>query len=164
MSVGFDVHITGLAELDRKMKALDARVKRKLVKTAVKTGANVIKNQAASNAQTTVGGEMGDLIAKNLKVHVFRKQRRGSYGVSIWLKPGVMDFTWLTQDGTRHYIPADIEFGHSGGWQQENPTFVPAIPFIRPAFDSKVRAAERVIGRMLGLGLETGVAMTIRNP
>ena len=164
MSVGFDVHITGLAELDRKLKALDARVKRKLVKTAVKAGANIIKHQAASNAVTMVGGEMGDLLAKNIKVHVFRKQKRGSYGVSVWMKPGVMGFMWITQDGTQEYIPAAIEFGHFGGWQQESPSFVPAIPFIRTAFDSKVRAAERVIGRILGLGLETGVAMGIRNP
>ncbi len=160
MAVGYDVIVTGLGEFDLKMRMLDKKVKRKLVRTAVKTGANVIKQQAASNAQTMVGGEMGDLLAKNLKVHVFKKQKRGSYGVSIWMKPGIMGFMWLTLTGMQHYIPADIEFGHvdrAGG-------FVPAIPFVRTAFDSKVRAAERVIGRMLGLGLETGVAMTIRNP
>ncbi len=163
MSVGFDIVVTGQADIDRKMRALDRKVKRKLTRTAVKAGANIIKNQAASNAITMVGGEMGDLLAKNLKVHVFRKQRRGSYGVSVWVKPGVMGFMWLTQDGTQEYIPAAIEFGNYGGWQQENPTFVPAIPFVRTAFDSKRAAAERAIARMLGLGIETGVAMTMLN-
>ncbi len=164
MAVGYDVLVTGLAEFDLKMRMLDRKVKRKLVRTAVKTGANIIKQQAASNARSMVGGEMGDLLAKNLKVHIFRKQKRGSYGVSIWTKPGVMGFIWITQDGTQEYIPAAIEFGHYGGWQQDNPSFVPAIPFMRTAFDTKVRAANRAIGRMLGLGLVTGVAMEIRNP
>ncbi len=160
MAVGYDVLVTGLGEFDLKMRMLDKKVKRKLVRTAVKTGANIIKQQAASNARSMVGGEMGGLLAENLKVHIFRKQKRGSYGVSIWTKPGIMGFIWLTHIGTQHYIPADIEFGHidkAGG-------FVPAIPYIRTAFDTKVQAANRAIGRMLGLGLETGVAMEIRNP
>lgn len=160
MGVDFNVIVTGQKELDRKLAALDRRVKKRLVKTAVKTGANIIKNQAESNARSTVGGEMGDLIAKNLQVRPFRKQRRGSFGVSVKFKSGVVGFVWLTQDGTRHYIPADIEFGHidrAGG-------SVPAIPYMRSAFDTKVKPAERAIGRMLGLGLIAGVAMEIRNP
>lgn len=160
MSVGMTVQITGMAELERKLKALDAKVKRKLVRTAVKAGARVILAQATANAMSMVDGEMGALLAKNLKIHVFRKQKRGSYGVSVWTKPGVMGFIWITQDGTQEYIPAAIEFGHYGGWQQESPSFVPAIPFIRTAFDTKRRAAERTIGRVLGFGLETGVALT----
>jgi len=162
MAEGFSVDIRGLKELDRKLRALDRRVKGKLTRSAVKHGAGVIKDQAKSNAISMVGGEMGSLIEKNLQVRAFKKQRRGSYGVAVKLKSGEIGFIWITQDGTREYIPAAIEFGHEGGWNQANPTFVPAIPFARAAFDSKVRLAERTIARILGLGLETGVAITAR--
>lgn len=163
MADGFSIDIRGLKELDRKLRSLDKRVKRKLVRTAVKKGAGVIRDRAQSNAVSMVGGEMGSLIAKNLKVKVFRKQKRGSYGVAVRTKSNEVGFIWITQDGTREFIPAAIEFGHFGGWQQDSPTFVPAIPFVRTAFDSKVKASERTIARVLGLGLETGVGITTLN-
>lgn len=162
MADGFSVDIRGLAELDRKLKALDAKVKRKLVKTAVKAGAGLVMNKVKSNAVSMVGGEMGSLIAERMRVKAFRRQKRGSFGVGIRPNNDI-GFRWITQDGTQEYIPAAIEFGHFGGWQQENPTFVPAIPFMRTAFDSKSREAERIIARILGLGIETGIAVTIRN-
>lgn len=162
MADGFSIDIRGLKELDRKLRALDNKVKRKLVKSAVKKGASVILDRVKSNAVTMVGGEMGALLAKNVKVKAFRRQKRGSYGVGVRPKNHI-GFIWITQDGTREYIPAAIEFGHFGGWQQANPSFVPAIPFMRTAFDSKVRAAERTIARVLGLGLETGLGVTALN-
>ena len=164
MAEGFSIDIRGLKELDQKMKSLDIRVTKKVVRIAVKRGANIILQQSKSNAVSMVGGDMGNLIAKNLVARVFKKRRRGSYGVAVRLKSGGMGLIWITQDGTREYIPAAIEFGHEGGWQQENPTFVPAIPFMRAAFDSKVRDAERYIARTLGLGIElsSGVAITAK--
>jgi len=158
MAEGFSVDIRGLKELDRKLRALDNRVKGKLVRTAVKTGALVIKNQAQSNAESIVGGEMGGLLAKNLQVRAFKKRRWGSYGVSVRLKSGEIRFIWITQDGTRHYIPSDLEFGH----QDRAGGMVPAIPFMRPAFDSKVRLAERTIARILGFVLAKGISITAR--
>ena len=162
MADGFTINIRGMKELDRKLQALVVRVKRKLVRNAVKKGAGVIKNQAMSNASSMVGGEMGALISKNLTVKVFKRQKRGSFGVGVRPKNHI-GFIHITQHGTREYIPAAIEFGHFGGWQQENPSFVPAIPFFRTAFDSKVRAAERTIARILGLGLETGLSVSALN-
>ncbi len=157
MADGLTVSIQGMRELDRKLKALDARVKRKIVRVAVRRGADIIKHQAKSNAATMVGGDMGSLLARHLSTKRFRRQKRGSYGVAVWMRPDVVDFVWVTQDGTREYIPAAIEFGHYGGWQQHNPSFVPAIPFIRTAFDSKVQASIRVIGHTLKMGIETGI-------
>ncbi len=151
MPTGYSLDVQGMAELERKLQALDSKVKRKVVRVAVKSGADVIKHQAESNAETIVGGEMGTLIARRLGTRRFRRQRRGSYGVSLRIRPGPLEFIWITQDGTRYYVPSALEFGHidrAGG-------FVPARPYMRPAFDSKVRAAITTIGNVLKVGIET---------
>ncbi len=150
MADGFGIDIKGLAKLDRKLAALDKRVKGKLVRRSVKAGANIIKLQAELNAQTVVGGEMGQLISRRLGTRRFRKQKRGSYGVSLRIRPGPLEFIWITQDGKREYVPAALEFGHvdrAGG-------FVPAMPYMRTAFDSKARSAVQTMGNILKIGIE----------
>ncbi len=150
MADGFVFDVRGQKELERKLKALDSRVKGRLVRKAVKSGADVIKHQVESNAVTMVGGDMGELLSRRLGTRRFRKQKKGSYGVALRIRPGPLEFVWITQDGTRQYVPAAIEFGHAdraGG-------FVPAIPFMRTAFDSKVRRSVQVIGNILKIGVE----------
>ncbi len=154
MADGFTMVIKGQAALDRKMRALDRRVKGKLTRKAVKAGADVIKHGAEENAETMVGGEMGTLLAQRLGTKRFRKQKRGSYGVALRIRPGPLEFIWITQDGTRQYVPAAIEFGHVS----RDGSRVPAIPYMRAAFDTKVRPAIVAIGNVLKIGVE------IRNP
>jgi len=150
MAEGYSISITGLAELEWKLVSLDRRVKRKIVRKAVKAGADIIKHQAEENARSTVGGEMGTLISRRLGTSRFRKQKRGSYGVSLRIRPGPLDFIWITQDGTREYVPSALEFGHV----DRAGNFVPAMPYMRPAYDSKAEEATRMIGTILKIGIE----------
>ena len=141
----FDIQIEGIKTIERRLRELGGPKVTKITKAALRTGANVFKGALKINANSMIGGEMGNLIAKNTVVRAFKKRRRGRVALTVRLKSGEMGFIWLTQTGEREYIPAAIEYGHEGGWNQQNPTFVAAIPYARSAFDSAKGRVELAI-------------------
>ena len=137
----FDIKIEGVALLEKKLLALERKIGRKIVRKAVRAGAKPMLAATKANANSMVGGEMGNLIARNLQPRAFKKQRRGQYGVATRLKTDVPEFIEESKAGRRNYIPSAIEFGHidrAGG-------FVPAIPYIRVSFDSTKRTSEKAV-------------------
>ena len=143
------MNLQGGKELDRKLKTLGTKVGKKVVRTAVRAGAKVELEVSKANATSMVGGDMGSLIAKNLAVRAFKKQRKGSYGVSTIIKPNDK-FVYIAKvhskyPGGRTYIPAAIEFGHDNARP---------IPFRRNAADSTKNKRVQVIGVKLKEGIE----------
>lgn len=144
---GFSITVKGQKQLERKFKSLIKKTQTKVVRKAVRAGANVVLAEAKKNASGMVGGEMGALLARKLQLHVFKKQKPRSYGIATWLKSGELDFLWVTQDSTTEYIPAAIEFGHNGPALSGGGRFVAAIPFMRTAIESKKSAAIKAVAR-----------------
>jgi hypothetical protein len=130
--------IQGAAELHELLKNTERRVRTKAAKRAVKAGGRVVKSHAEDLALFNVGGEMGALLAENLQLAPYKKPPRGSTGLYLRLKPGVIPFVHVTQDGTRQYVPHAIEYGHVS----PSGAFVAAIPFMRPAVDQRRKHAE----------------------
>lgn len=141
-----ELTVKGFKELEQKLRALPAKVGTKAAKQGLRAGAKVIQAATKANARSMVGGSMGKLIAKAAVVRAGRK--RGSvYSFQVGMDPKLTDqLVHITADGTRHYIPNAIEYGHAfpgRGAKKGAPKDFPANPFARSAFEShKMRALE----------------------
>jgi HK97 gp10 family phage protein len=147
--------IQGAQEIERRLNSLEKKVAKSIVRKAVRAGAKPIHAAAKTNAKETVGGDMGSRLSKDLAVRAFKRQRRGQYGVNVRFKDDEK-LVHITAQGKRQYIPAAIEYGHAfaGRGGKNAPKDVPAVPFLRPAFDTKKDAAERAVKRELLEGIE----------
>lgn len=141
----------GFEVFDKKLKQLETKVARVIVKKATRDGAKNTLKQVKANAKTMVGGKMGALLAKYAKVIVFKHQRKGSWGVQIGMKSGVQEFDYWPvgassslssrkTTGKKSYIPAAIEYGHDNA---------SPIPFIRSAWDRTKKQDVNIMARRL---------------
>jgi HK97 gp10 family phage protein len=158
----FSITLTGGAELEKKLKELEPKVAKKLLRQTLRDGQKCIASKIKSNAKSTVQGEMGQLISKNVIVRAAKKQKKGSYRYLSMLRGGINDFIHVTKKGVRYYIPSAIEYGHalpyrSSGSKKSNKNNtvkdVPAMPFMRPAFDSTKDNVVKIIEK----GIRTAV-------
>jgi hypothetical protein len=127
----FDVNITGAVEVERALAAMGEKIAKKTVRQGVRTAGKITVERTKQNANALVGGKMGSLIAKNVQIRAFKRQRRGSYGMSVRLKASVEDFIHIAEHSKyptgRTYIPFAIEYGHDNA---------APIPWARNAADS----------------------------
>jgi len=158
------------------LNAFSEKISRKVVKEGVKDCWTPLLKRAKANARALDRGRtkqkkslrMGHLIAKNLVLIPFKKQRSGNYGMKVWIKPGQDELFARMGTGygdlrtgevvalggqfTRYYIPAAIEYGHAfpgRGGGKSPPKDVAAKPFIRPALDATLPAAPKIFERHL---------------
>jgi HK97 gp10 family phage protein len=136
--------LKGFEGLERKLVGLEKKVGKKIVRSAARKASKPALDTAKQNALTMVGGKMGTLISKNLHIRGFRKQKRGQFGLSMKIKPGVPEFIHTGKDGTRYYIPAAIEYGHANAM---------GIPFMRAASDMTRNKRVKILGRELAAGI-----------
>jgi HK97 gp10 family phage protein len=136
---------TGFEAFDLKLKAMENKVAKKIVRQATKAGAKNTLKRVKANALSMVGGEMGTLIARSAKVFVFKHQRRGSWGVQIGMDPREDRFIHISQSGRRNYIPSAIEYGHGNARP---------IPYIRRAWEETKREDVKIMGKKLKEGIE----------
>lgn len=133
-----EIHVTGLAELQKFLDQLPAKLERNVVRGALRAGMNVVKPVAQANARKASG-----LYAAGLKI---RTRARGgrvtatlrSTGPHAWLGK------WI-EFGTRaHNIAAK-----KGGWLSFMNVFAKEVlhpgarpfPHMRPALDSQAQNA-----------------------
>ena len=136
--------LSGFEGLERKLLNLERKVGKGIVRKAVRKAAKPAFDQAKQNARNMVGGKMGGLLAKNLHIRAFKKQRRGQYGIAVKIKPGINEFIHIGKGGTRYYIPAAIEYGHDE---------VMPIAFLRMA----AKVTENKQKTILSTGLAAGI-------
>jgi len=136
--------VQGEKELERKLKTLEQKVSKKVIRQASRKSMKPTLTDAKENARTMVGGALGRLMAAALVLRAFRRQRRGSYGVNVRLKSGVPEFKHKTKEGTEYYIPAAVEYGHDSA---------EAIPFMRNAFDKNKQKVPRTMQNEIWAGI-----------
>lgn len=142
------VKIVGLKELGDTLRLLDNAMERKIVQTAARAGAKVIRDEVELRAPRDTGE-----LARNVTVKAYRVSRDGSFKVLVGVKyvrknaakgaksteaPGAYAF-W-------------VEFGRPG---KSGHTHQAAHPFIRPGFDAKKDEAARVFGDKVMEGIRT---------
>jgi len=143
------MQLEGGKELDKKLMQMEQKVAKKVVRKAVRAALKPELAASKTNASSMVGGKTGGLIAKNLKIKPFKKQKKGSYGMSVLIKPydGDVYFTkgsafslssqkLIKGSGLRHYIPSAIEYGHAAPGDAGGVKIVPPVGWMRAAFDS----------------------------
>ena len=162
-----NVTLSGGAELEKMLKGMEAKVARKLVKKTLRDAQKVIASRAKMNAASVVGGEMGSLIARNIIVRAAKKQKKGSYKMLSMTRPGIAEFFHTAKSGTKYFIPSAIEYGHALPYrgtrgQRKSGTKssagnVPAIPYMRPAFDTSRVAVLKVISEGIKQAVESKI-------
>lgn len=153
------IKIEGVDDLLSKLRALPDDVEKKILNKAVHAGGKIILTQAKSNAKLMLASStanrkhkgMGDLVAKHLKLAAWRKQKKFSYGMGVFIDPaGNSEFVYISKNGKRSYIPAAMEYGHVTA----KGTYVAPIPFMRSALDTQGRAATQEIISQISQGIE----------
>ncbi len=122
--------ITGGKELDQALKAIGPKFEKRIAKSAVRAGANVILKDARLRAPQRTG-----TLKKSLRV-VARSKRVGDAVVSVVTRAGKK---WTAKGMNAWYAPK-VEYGTKD---------TPARPFLRPALDTKAAEAIKAMSQMI---------------
>jgi len=133
------------------LNAFEKKISKKVVRQGVRAAWKPLLDRAKENARSSVGGDMGALIARSFQLRAFRRQKRGSYGMLVRIKAGVDEFVVVSKTGKRAYIPSAIEYGHAfpGRGGKGAPKDVAAKPFLRPALDAILPNATKIFEQHL---------------
>jgi HK97 gp10 family phage protein len=141
-----DFTITGLPSLDRKLKALEPRVAKKVVRQALRKGA---KRVQARVKQLAPKGPTGQT-RKAVKVRAFKRSRKGTIGVKVQIGKG--DY-----QGTEFYA-SFAEFGSkrsgTGHKGQRRAIGQRAQHFMERAYDLEKEPVKRDIIAEIRAGIE----------
>lgn len=133
-----EIHVTGLAELQKFLDELPAKIERNIMRGALRAGMNQIKPVAQANARKVSG-----LLADGLKVGTRSRngvvyatlRTTGKHGfVARWLEFGTRPHT-ITGKNRK-----SLSFGGGLFQSVEHPGARP-YPFLRPALDRQAQAA-----------------------
>lgn len=132
------VNVTGLAEIERKLKLLPERVGRNAMRRALRKGANVIRDAARANARRIDDPETREAIYKNIAVAGGGRRREREAG-GVMMRVGVRGGARPLKNGTDTGLPG----GNTTHWRfvELGTSQARAQPFLTPAGVEKAQAA-----------------------
>lgn len=137
MAVDKVVEIKGLDEIDRRLKALPEKLRRRAIRQALKDGTELVRAEAEKRVKRSkYAPHLYDNIAS--KISVTAKQAHGIVGISNKVAHG-----HLLEFGTKPHMVGEVK--HPGGEKH---------PFMRPAYDSHGDAAVEQITSDLAKAVE----------
>lgn len=141
--------VKGAKGLERKLNMLDKKESRKIVRKAAREAHKIALKQGRALAKSMIGGETGNEIAKALKLRTLKTKDKSSYTVTFNIDPNrAEDFTYYSQDGKRTFIPAAIEYGHSGNTGSNKKVAKP-IPYLRKASEQTKKPRIKKFGSVV---------------
>lgn len=141
-----DVRVKGLAELQAFLDQLPAKMEANIMRSALRAGANIVRDQAKANAPVKTG-----LLREGLKVST--RSRRGVVSASVKAK-GKHGFIapWLEYGTGAHKITAKkggtLAFGGGFAKSVTHPGTAPR-PFMRPALEARAQDALVAVGEAI---------------
>jgi HK97 gp10 family phage protein len=159
MAVRGNIRIDGMEDLLKRLKTLEPKLAKKVIRQSLRAGAKVILTAARAKAPRRSG-----LLKKSIKVRALKRSRTGRIGITV--QTGEGDFQGKT------FYGAFVEYGHKLGARQRKPPsdgeqlrkaiesggsdrrFIEAKPFMEPAFDQNKDKAAAVIKQMILEGIE----------
>jgi HK97 gp10 family phage protein len=134
MADGVRVRVIGGEKLAAALKALDAAAAEKALRLAVEAGAWPIENAAKQKAPYRTG-----TLRRSIRTDIEADSTHAEAKIG--------------PSATAAPYAAAVEFGHltrkgGNGWQGPQ-NFVPARPYLRPAWDENIDAAERKMRAVL---------------
>lgn len=146
-----EFNVKGLADLQKLLNELPAKVERNVMRGALRAGANVIKDEA----KRSINSHSGEL-AKSLKVSA--RARGGRVTASVRPKGKNAYIARFVEYGTRpHKIRAKnggLLLGNEFVSEVDHPGARPH-PFLRPALDSQAKEATVAVGNYIKKRLAT---------
>ena len=138
-----DVSVKGLAELQKFLDTLPAKMEQNILRSALRAGANIVRDEARQNAPDKTG-----ILKAGLKVST--SSRRGvvtakvkATGKHAYIAP------WIEYGTAAHKITGKkgglLSFGGIFAKSVQHPG-ITAKPFMRPALDSQSQAAVVAVG------------------
>ncbi|MGE4297036.1 MAG: HK97-gp10 family putative phage morphogenesis protein [Desulfovibrionaceae bacterium] len=145
-----DVQITGLKELERKLLQLPDKIADKVLRSAVLSGAGVVRKRARLLAPKRTGK-----LAKSIRSKV--RKRTGKF-VRIYDVGPTVRYGHLVEYGTAPHVikvRKALAMGKDGrfGKVVEHPGSAPR-PFLRPAFDSATTDIIETMRKKMAAGIE----------
>jgi HK97 gp10 family phage protein len=138
--------VKGLKELQAMLDTLPAKMEANIMRSALRAGANVVKNEAQANVPVDTG-----TLRKGLKVSTRLKRGRVTASVRATGKHG-----WLAhflEFGTAAHVikakPGKMLVFAGGAYRAVNHPGIRPRPFLRPALDSKSSAALVAVGNQI---------------
>jgi HK97 gp10 family phage protein len=127
----FSIHTTGLEKTIATLTQLPKSMQKKVLKPALRKGANVVRNKATENVKALVSGDATGLGEKSLRVYNMRN-KNGALRVGVMVKRGL-----LTPKGVRVGLYMSVlEYGK----HNQAPK-----PYMRPAARESVGEVLRVV-------------------
>lgn len=166
MADTIQIKLQNARAIQNALNAFEKKIAKKVVRQGVRAAWKPLLDRSKENAQSMVGGNMGKLIAKNLKLRVFNKKKKGQYGMHVSISSFDGDVYYVKGAHTkinvetgergkevgRYYIPSSIEHGHAfpgRGGGKGAPKDVAARPFMRKALDVTLPNAPKIFEKYL---------------
>ena len=136
------VIVTGIKDIDRRLRTLPGRVQKKVTRKAMRDGLKIMAAEVKKQAPVDTG-----LTQRNIKVKATRRKKRGSVELEVTIsgKDSGLIKTPKTGGGKPVFYPAVVEYGREG---------VEPNPFMRRAYENKAAAARDETMRSLRNGVE----------
>lgn len=151
MAMKMTLTLQGGKELERKLKTLPTRIRNKVVRTALRSGAKLVQAETKQLAPVATG-----LLRKSLKVRAM-KRKKGRIGINVQMGAG--DYKGET------FYGAFVEYGHKVGKRPgkldkaaDSRGSVAGKHFMDEAFENKAQDAADLIESQLKAGIEAEAA------
>jgi HK97 gp10 family phage protein len=132
--------VTGIQDIDRRLKTLPMRVQKKVMKQGMRRGLKIIKADIEATAPRETG-----LMAGNVKVRVLKSRKRDRFALEVRISGKTAGLKVTTTAGKTVFYPAVVEYGHHG---------VAPNPFMRRSFDREGPVARQVTIQAIREGVE----------
>lgn len=140
---GFDLSLLGVKGMDRKLRRLEAKVQKSIVRKALRASAKRVRVYVVANLSgVKVNVDTGTLRDAFAKAKIRGTSRRGL--IRIGLQYPERDDLGIPAD-SKYYYPTAVEYGHGD---------VRAYPYMRPAVDEHDTVERSLIGRDIGNGIK----------
>jgi HK97 gp10 family phage protein len=122
------VVITGVREIDRKLRLLEPRVQKKVVRQAMRAGLKILQAEVKVQVPVRTG-----LTRSAVQIRALRARKRGSVSLEVRISGKKEGLIVERKSGKRVFYPAVVEYGREG---------VAPDPFMRRSFEAKGEQAK----------------------
>jgi Bacteriophage HK97-gp10, putative tail-component len=130
--------VIGIPEIDRKLRLLEPRVQKRVVRQAMRTGLKIIKREVESQVPVDTG-----LTKRNVKLRAVKKKKRGTIELEVLISGKETGLTVHPRHGKPVFYPAVVEYKHN--------------PFMRRSYTAKGEQARLVTIEALKRGVDDQV-------
>ncbi len=133
------VIITGIRDIDRRLKLLPLKVQKKVMRPAMRDGLKMVAAEVRMQAPVDTG-----LTESAVQVRALKQKRRDAVALEVRISGKVPG---LIKHGTQQavFYPAVVEYGREG---------VPPNPFMRRAYEAKGEPARQLTIQRIREGVE----------